>query len=87
MILLWNRKEVYHGFSMPEFIRIKELLIIKGITYDLKIVNRNTASVFDTSRNRLGSLGVNDQYSNEYYIFVHKNDCDEAVYIINNSKM
>lgn len=87
MIFLWNRKEIYNGFSLNKFNRIKELLISKGVNYDLKIVSRTTSSVFDKSRSRIGSLGENNKYSNEYYIYVHKKDYDEAVYIINNFKM
>lgn len=34
MIFIWNRKEVYNGFSIYEFNKIKEILAVKGIQYD-----------------------------------------------------
>ncbi|MDU2489492.1 MAG: hypothetical protein E7D27_02725 [Clostridium celatum] len=34
MIFIWNRKEVYNGFSIDEFNKIKEILSVKGIQYD-----------------------------------------------------
>lgn len=87
MILLWNRREIYNGFSLYEFNRIRDILIAKGINYDFKMVNRTTSSVFDTTRSRIGSYGENNKYSNEYYVYVHKNDYDEAVYMISNNKI
>ena len=84
MIFILNRKEVYSGFSMEEFSRIKDILSVKGIKYDFKIVNRSTSSGFDSTRGRIGSMGENLKYSYEYYIYVNKNDYDDAIFIINN---
>lgn len=86
MILLWNRKEIYNGFSIAEFNRLKDILSIKGINYDFKTVNRSASSGFDVSRARTGSMGENIKYSYEYYIYVHKDNYDEAVFVINNYK-
>ena len=82
MIFLWNRKEIYNGFSINELNRIKDSLSEKGIKYDVKVVNRTTSSGFDTLRGRIGSMGENHKYSYEYYIYVHKKDYDEAIYKI-----
>lgn len=86
MILLWNRKEIYNGFSIAEFNKLKDILSTNGIKYDFKTVNRSTASVFDVSRGRTGSMGENLKYSYEYYIYVNKDNYDEAVFAINNYK-
>lgn len=85
MILMCNRKEIYHGFSISEFNRIKDILSRESINYDFRTVNRNTSAGFDTSRGRIGSMGENMKYSYEYYIYIHKKDYDEAVFLINNS--
>ena len=84
MIFIWNRKEVYNGFSMEEFSRIKDILSAKGIQYDFKTVNRSTSSGFDSTRGRIGSMGENLKYSYEYYIYVNKNNYDDALFVINN---
>lgn len=84
MIFICNRKEVYNGFSMEEFNRIKDILSAKGIQYDFKTVNRSTSSGFDSTRGRIGSMGENLKYSYEYYIYVNKNNYDDALVVINN---
>ena len=68
MIFIWNRKEVYNGFSIDYF----------------RTVNRTTSSAFDSTRGRIGSMGENLKYSYEYYIYVNKDNYDEAVFLINN---
>lgn len=84
MIFIWNRKEVYNGFSIDDFNRIKDILSEREIKYDFRTVNRTTSSAFDSTRGRIGSMGENLKYSYEYYIYVNKNDYDDAIFIINN---
>ena len=86
MILVCNRKEIYNGFSINEFNRIKNILAQKGIQYEFKTVNRTTSSGFDTSRGRVGSMGENMKYSYEYYIYVHRKNYNQAVFLINNAE-
>lgn len=86
MILIWNRKEIYNGFSMEEFNKIKCALLEKGIKYNFRTVNRTTGSSVGSTRGRIGSMGEKLKYSYEYYIYVHKNDYDGAVYAINSYK-
>ena len=76
--------EIVKGFSIDEFNKIKEILSVKGIQYDFKIVNRSTSSGFDSTRGRIGSMGENLKYSYEYYIYVNKNNYDDALFVINN---
>lgn len=84
MLFIWNRREVYNGFSMEDFNRIKDILAQKGIEYDFKTINRSTSSLFDSNRARIGSMGENLKYSYEYYIYVNKAKYDDAIYAINN---
>ena len=79
MIFIWNRKEVYNGFSIDDFNRIKDILSEREIKYDFRTVNRTTSSAFDSTRGRIGSMGENLKYSYEYYIYVNKDNYDEAV--------
>lgn len=83
MMFVWNRKEIYNGFSIKEFNRLRDILSEKGIQYDYRTVNRSTSSGFGSTRGRMGSIGENLNYSYEYYIYVHKNNYDNAVFAIN----
>ena len=83
MIFVWNRKEVYNGFSINEFNRIKDILSAKGLQYDFRTINKTTSSGFDNTRGRIGSMGENTKYSYQYYIYVHKNNYENAVFEIN----
>ena len=74
MIFIWNRKEVYNGFSIDDFNRIKDILSEREIKYDFRTVNRTTSSAFDSTRGRIGSMGENLKYSYEYYIYVNKDN-------------
>lgn len=84
MIFIWNRKEVYNGFSMEEFNRVKDILSAKEIQYNFRTVNRTTSSGFDNTREKVGSMGENIKYSYEYYIYVNKSNYDDALFAINN---
>lgn len=84
MIALWNRREIYNGFSIQEFNRLKDILIANGIDYTFKTVNRSASSNFDVSRASIGTLGENLNLSYEYHLYVHKNDYEDALFKINN---
>lgn len=83
MIMFWNRREVYIGFSMKKFSEVRDILSDNNIKYDYKIVNHMTSTAFDSSRTRYGSSGMNSEFQNEYYIYVHKNDYEFAYAKIN----
>jgi len=86
MLFIWNRKEIYNGFSIKEFNRIKDILSQKGIKYDYKTVNLKSSSLFDSTRGRVGSMGENLDASYEYYLYVNKKEYDEAIFAISTSK-
>ena len=83
MIMFWNRKEVYVGFSMKSFGEIRDILSANGIKYTYKVININSSSTIGSSRVSLGSLGEKPQLAYEYYVYVNKNDYDNAYGIIN----
>ncbi len=82
MIHIFNRKEVYLGLSLLDFNEACNKLHVNKIKYQYKIVNRSTSSIFDTNRSRLGSFGENPNVINQYYIYVHKNDYEQAVAVL-----
>ena len=78
MIMIWNRKEVFVGNSMEKFSKIRDTLASNNIKYIYKVVNRNNSAALGSSRARTGTLGEKSEFAYEYYIYVHKNDYDNA---------
>lgn len=75
MILPWKRKEVYMGFDMQQFNRVLDVLSAAKIKYKYSTVSH---SIF---RGR-SSNGGNINYSLMYYVYVHREDFDQACYVI-----
>lgn len=76
MIMFWNRKEVYMGYSLNKFNEVREILTANKIKYAHKLVNNNKS--FSSTRARMGSFGEKQEYSITYYVYVHKEDYDKA---------
>ena len=81
MITIFNRREVYVGFSMEKFAQIRDVLSANHLNYTYKVIN---SSGYDSRK--YGGLGQNYQYTYEYYLYVHKDDYEEACYLINHCK-
>lgn len=83
MITIFNRKEVYAGFSMEECGKIRDVLAANKIKYDFKCTSSNSSGIFSSTRSRMGSFGENIEYSYSYYVYVRKDDYEQACYVIN----
>lgn len=82
MFTIFNRKELMSTFSMKAQSEVRRKLQTKGIKYKCKVVNRNSASPFSSSRERTGSLGQNLDRTYEYVFFVYKKDYDRARHVV-----
>ena len=83
MIMIWNQKEVFIGDSLKRFNEICVLLSSNGIEYKPRIFDKNTSTILGPSRRaRTGTFGENMAYSKTYYIYVHKNDYDNAIALL-----
>lgn len=71
MITLWNRYEVYIGFSMRDYSKIRDILIDNKIKYISRTVNHSV-------RGHIVSTMINLDYSRMYYIYVHKKDAPKV---------
>lgn len=77
-MFLFNKEEVYIGYSIEDLSRIINILKENNIKYNHREINH--------SRNRgrgLGNYGINKSYEIQYTVFVNKKDKEEAVYLIN----
>ena len=75
------RWQQYKG--MEEQSKIRTKLQENGIDYKCKVINRNSATPFSSTRGRTGSLGQKLDVGYEYIFFVNKKDYDRARYFIN----
>lgn len=80
--MFWNQKEVFVGYSLQKFSEICKVLSVNKIKYKYKVVNRNSAGIFDSRRAKVGSFGENMDYSNTYYVYVHKKDYENACAVL-----
>lgn len=82
MITIFNRKELLVTLDMARQSEARNILADNGIKYFVKVVNLQSASVVGSSRSRVGSYGVNQKFSYEYKIYVHKKDYEKALRLI-----
>lgn len=86
MLWFFNRKEVYTGFSLSDFARVRDTLAANGIRYETKVVDmsgrgRGVRSALFATERYSSSAGYTS-YSKQYYVYVHKDDCDRAVHLL-----
>ena len=86
MILIWNRKEVFVGYSLEKFSKVRETLNANKIKHTYKVVDQNNKYIFGSRQARISNFGENMNYSKTYYIYVHKQDYDEACAVLRNFK-
>lgn len=83
--MIWNKKEVFVGNSLQRFNEVRYKLSSNGIKHEYKIVDSASPSYFGSSnRARMGTFDVNMDYTKTYYIYVHKNDYDNAQALLRN---
>ena len=82
MITIFNRKELIITTDMKRQSGIRNILANNNIDYVIKTTNLQNAPVVGANRGRTGSFGINQDYSYEYKIFVHKKDYGRAKLLI-----
>lgn len=81
MIIFWNQREVFVGYSMEKFNEVRSILAANKIKYKYRLVNCHSGS----RRARTGSFGINMAYAYQYYVYVHKRDYDYACAVLRNA--
>ncbi|MDF2883568.1 MAG: hypothetical protein K0R54_4125 [Clostridiaceae bacterium] len=84
MIMFWNRKEVFMGYSLHKLREVRDILYENKIKYDYRIVNPKGPYLFSSRRARIGTYGEKKEYSPTYYVYVHKNDYEYAYEVLKN---
>lgn len=84
MITFLNRKEVCVTFDMNRQAEIRYLLQGAGIDYVIRTKNRTETMLArgGTIRAYTGTRGNRQMMDYEYHIYVHKDDYEEAMFLI-----
>ena len=82
MITVFNRKELLITMDINKQADVRNILSANGIPYVIKTTNLQSSQFAGSNRGRIGTFGVDQNFSYEYKIFVHKNDYGKAVGLI-----
>lgn len=82
MVTIFNRKELIVTMEMDRQSEVRNILSQNGIDYTVKTTNLEAAPMIGNRRGVVGSFGINQDYSYEYKIYVHKKDFEKATYLI-----
>lgn len=83
MIHFFNRKSIYIGNDMKIFGDIRQLLAANHIRYTYRVKNQmGQWAGHGTLRAQTGSMGQLRSLGEDYEVFVHKKDYDEALYLL-----
>lgn len=80
--MFWNQREIFISNSLENFNRAQHLLQMNNIKYKIKLSSNKSPNLFASRAATMGSFGENPKVSTIYYIYVHKNDYDEACYVL-----
>ena len=79
----FNRRELITTFNLDQLERIRDQLRVAGIKYYIKTVNRRSPSAFNVgNRSHTGTAFEKMEYEYTYYLYVHKNDYNDACELI-----
>ena len=72
MITIFNRKELIVTTEMNRQAQVRDILSQNGIDYTVKTTNLQAAPIVGNSRGRVGSFGINQNYSYEDFMMGYK---------------
>ena len=78
MLTIFNRKELIVTMDTHRQSEIRDVLAQNGIDYTVKTKNLQNSGVLDSHRGHTGNMGIHQDYSYEYKIYVHKKDYEAA---------
>ena len=79
----FNRREVFVTYNLQLLEQARESLRLAGIKYYIKTINRRSPSPFCAgTRGHTGTAFEKMEYEYTYYLYVHKNDYDDAIEIV-----
>ncbi len=83
-MFLFNKEDVYIGYSLEELTKIREILDKESIRYNYKVLNHSGQWLAGgTTRGKFGSYGMDMNYEKQYVVSVNKIDSELAKYLVN----
>lgn len=82
MLTIFNRKELIVTMDIHRQAEIRDVLAQNGIDYTVKTKNLQNFGALDSQRSHIGNMGINQDYSYEYKIYVQKKDYEAALGLI-----
>ena len=82
MITIFNRHELLVTLDMNRQAEIRDILASNNIKYVIKTINLQHTHLAGNRRIRTGNIGIQEEYSYEYRIFVHKRDYEKTKYFL-----
>ena len=88
MITIFNRKELCATYVMNKQAEIRYILQGAGIDYTIRTKNQAESMLIrgGTTRAYTSTCGNQQMMDYEYHIYVHKDDYDEAMYLIRENR-
>ncbi len=84
-MFLFNKEDVYIGYSLEELSKVRGILKKEGIKYTYKVISRSGEwAGLGSKRGKFGNLGMKMDYEKQYVVSVKKNDYEKAKYLVNN---
>lgn len=77
----WERNEALMTGDAALYYAVKAALQEHHITFEGKTINRNFHGL-NAGRPILGTFGENPELENQYYIYVRKDDLEQAEYLV-----
>lgn len=77
-MFLFNKEDVYIGYSMFELAKVRGVLQKENIKYTYKIIN-----MLGATKEKFGSYGMNMDYEKQCIVSVKKSDGENAKYFVN----
>lgn len=77
-MFFFNKEEVYIGYSLEEFSKIREILSCHSIKYTYRVINHT-----GHSRGVNGMFGVDRKFDIQYMVSVKSKDYNSAKYFAN----
>ncbi|MBY0121569.1 hypothetical protein [Bacillus sp. S/N-304-OC-R1] len=82
-MIFFNKEEVYFGYSMEDFSKVRSILNREGIKYTHKIIDPSGQWFGPgTSRGNFGSFGMNKNYEKQYVVSVKIKDAENAKFFV-----
>lgn len=84
-MFLFNKEEVYIGYSLDEFNEVRGILETENIRYTYRVINHSEELIGrGTIRGHIGSNSISGKYEKLYSVSVNEIDSEKAKYLIRN---